>query len=73
MFQSVLPVYNAELYVAEAIESILNQTYTHFEFLILNDASTDKSGAIIKEYAEKNKQIIFLDYKENGGLDSTTQ
>ncbi len=64
----VLPVYNAELYIAEAIESILNQTYTNFELLILNDASTDKSVDIIKEYAEENERIRFIDYKQNAGL-----
>ena len=63
----IMPVYNAEKYIAEAIESILNQTYSDFEFLIFNDASTDKSAEIIKEYATKDKRIVFFDYQQNTG------
>ncbi len=61
----IMPVYNAEKYVGEAIESILNQTFTDFEFLIFNDGSTDNSSKIIKSY--KDDRIIFFDYKENFG------
>ena len=64
----VMPVYNAEKYLAEAIESILTQTYTKFEFLIFNDGSKDKSVQIVNEYAQKDKRIVFFDCKENGGL-----
>ena len=44
----VMSVYNVENYLSEAIESILNQTYKNFEFIIINDGSTDKSLKIIK-------------------------
>ncbi len=56
----VMPVYNSEKYVAEAIESILNQTYKNFEFIIVNDASTDNSLEIIKKYAKKDKRIKII-------------
>ena len=53
-----MPVYNCELYVGEAIESILNQTYTDFELLIIDDASTDTTVSIAKSYADKRIQLI---------------
>jgi glycosyltransferase involved in cell wall biosynthesis len=61
----VMPVYNSEKYVAEAIESVLNQTYKNFEFIIINDASTDNSLKIIKKYAKKDKRIIVRSNKKN--------
>ena len=67
----IMPVYNAEKYVGEAIESILTQTFRDFEFLILNDGSKDNSADLIREYAKKDKRIIFYDYKENTGLVDT--
>lgn len=48
---AVLPVYNGEAYVREAVESILAQTFTDFELIIINDGSTDGSGAILRELA----------------------
>lgn len=54
----VLPVYNGELYLAEAIESILNQTFVDYELLVINDHSTDRSVEIAKSYADKRIRII---------------
>jgi len=54
----VMPVYNSERYLREAIESILNQTFKDFEFLIFDDGSTDRSKEIIKEYVAKDNRII---------------
>lgn len=62
----LMPVYNAEKYLPEAIESILNQTYPHFEFLILNDGSTDNSAAIVSGY--QDNRIRFIHSPENQGL-----
>jgi glycosyltransferase involved in cell wall biosynthesis len=59
----VMPVYNVELYVAESIESILNQTFTDFEFIIINDGSTDKTAEIVAIY--KDPRIKFIDYQIN--------
>ncbi|WP_409344184.1 glycosyltransferase family 2 protein [Paenibacillus sp. MBLB4367] len=54
----LMPVYNGERYLRESIESILNQTFTDFKFLIINDGSTDKSVEIIEEYKDSRIQLI---------------
>ena len=54
----LMPVYNGEQYLHKAIESILNQTFTNFEFIIINDGSTDNSCGIINKYASKDKRIL---------------
>ena len=54
----VMPVYNGEKYLREAIDSILNQTYTNFEFIILNDGSIDRSEEIILSY--KDPRIVYV-------------
>jgi glycosyltransferase involved in cell wall biosynthesis len=61
----VMPVYNSENYIVEAIESILNQTYKNFEFIIINDGSTDKTLDIIKKYAKKDKRIKVVNNEKN--------
>ncbi len=67
-FISVLmSVYNSEKYLEESIESILNQTYTNFEFIIVNDGSTDNSLKIIQEYMAKDERIVLIS-RENKGL-----
>lgn len=64
----IMPNYNGEKYLVEAIESILNQTYRDFEFIIIDDGSTDNSVKIIKKYAQKDKRIKLLTNKKNLGL-----
>lgn len=60
----IMPVYNTEKYLKEAIESILNQDFQDFEFLILDDFSTDKSFQICQKYAKKDKRIkLFINEK----------
>jgi len=54
---ALMPVYNAEPYLAEAVESILGQTFADFEFLVVNDGSTDRSGAILERYAARDRRI----------------
>ena len=63
----LMPVYNAEKFLAESINSILSQTYSEFELLILDDASTDNSLKIIKTYAKEDKRIKILVNKTNQG------
>ena len=63
----VVPVYNAEKYLKEAIDSILNQTFQNFELLIIDDGSTDESGKICDQYSEIDSRIHVI-HKKNGGL-----
>jgi len=67
MISVVMSVYNAEKYLDEAIQSILNQTYKDFEFIIINDGSTDKSLKIIKKYKSQDERIVLIS-RENRGL-----
>lgn len=53
----VMPVYNAESYVAEAVESILSQTFRDFEFLVFDDGSTDRSLEILQAYTDRDDRI----------------
>jgi hypothetical protein len=66
----VLPVYNAERHLAEAIESILRQTHSDFELLIINDGSSDRSLDIIKRYARRDPRVRVTD-RGNRGLIAT--
>ena len=61
----LMPVYNAKKFLAESIGSILNQTYSNFELLILDDASTDNSLKIIRTHAKEDKRIKILVNKTN--------
>ncbi len=63
----LVAVYNAEIHIRSCIESILAQTYPDFEVVIVNDGSTDRSGAICDEYAQRHEGIRVV-HKENGGL-----
>jgi len=65
----IMPVYNAEKYIDEAIQSILNQSYEDFEFLIINDCSTDATEKIILSY--KDKRIKYYANQENLGVAKT--
>lgn len=63
----IVPVYNVEEYLPKCLDSIINQTYKNIEIIIVNDGSTDKSGIICDEYANKDIRIKVI-HKENGGL-----
>lgn len=63
----VVPCYNIQKYVGRCIESLLAQTFTDFELILVNDGSTDDTLSILKEYEKKDSRIIVLE-KENGGL-----
>ena len=63
----IVPVYNAEKYLHKCIDSILTQTYTDFELLLINDGSKDNSGTICNEYAMKDSRIRVF-HKENAGV-----
>lgn len=66
----IMSVFNDENYVSEAIESILNQSYKEFEFIIINDGSTDKTLEIIINYIKKDNRIILIDQKNKGLTES---
>lgn len=65
----IVPVYNAEAYLHRCVDSILTQTYTNFEILLINDGSTDRSGAICDEYATLDSRVNVF-HKTNGGVSS---
>lgn len=69
MISVVVPIYNAEKYLCRCIDSILAQTFTDFELLLINDGSRDSSGAICDRYAAKDLRVRVF-HKENGGASS---
>ena len=62
-----LPVYNGEKFIRERLENILTQTYSYFEIIISDNASTDKTSLICKEYAEKDNRISYIHQEKNMG------
>lgn len=65
----IVPVYKAEKYLHRCVDSILAQTFTDFELILVNDGSPDNSGAICDEYAQKDSRVRVF-HKENGGVSS---
>lgn len=64
----LMPTYNREKFVGEAIESVLSQTYPNFELLVVDDGSTDKTKSVVQKYLTDPRVKYF--YKENGGQSS---
>ena len=64
----ILPCYNHEQFVAEAIESVLNQTYQNIEFLVADDASTDNTAVVMKRYSSYFAKEIYLKKNTGGGI-----
>ena len=67
MVSIIVPIYNAEQYLRRCVDSILNQEYTDFELLLVNDGSTDASGDICAEYGDRDPRVIVIQ-KENTGV-----
>lgn len=65
----IIPVFNVYPYLAEALDSVLQQTYKHLEIIVVDDGSTDGSEALCDAYAEKDKRILVV-HQENRGLSS---
>ncbi len=61
----ILPVYNGEKHISECIDSILSQTYNNFEFIIVDDASTDNTPHLLNKYAKKDSRIKIITHKSN--------
>lgn len=64
----IVPVYNSERYIGKCLDSILNQTYTNFEIMVVNDGSTDKSQDIIDEYKKNYPEKIISIEQSNKGV-----
>ncbi|MEM5672263.1 glycosyltransferase family A protein [Bacillus cereus] len=56
----IVPMYNVEEYIEQTIQSLLNQTYSNTEIILINDASTDKTGSIALSYTKKTKISVFF-------------
>ena len=67
MISVIMLTYNRENFINRAIESILNQTFQDFEFIIVDNGSTDKSGQIAEEYAKRDKRIRVI-HRERGNI-----
>lgn len=68
----IVPVYKAEAYLHRCVDSVLAQTFTDFELLLIDDGSPDRSGEICDEYAQKDSRIRVI-HKTNGGVSSARQ
>ena len=62
----LMPAYNRQQYVRKAVESILNQTFGDFEFIIVNDGSTDGATEILREYARCDERIVLIEQENSG-------
>lgn len=65
----IIPVYNAQQYIAKCIDSVISQSYINWELILVDDGCTDKSGEICDKYAQKDKRIKVF-HKKNGGVSS---
>lgn len=63
----ITPCYNSADYIGQMIESVLRQTYTHWELLITDDCSTDESVSIVRSYAEKDNRVKLFQLEKNSG------
>ena len=63
----IMPIYNSEKYLQRAIDSVLKQTYTNIELILVDDGSTDNSAQICDAYFNKDSRIKVI-HKENGGV-----
>lgn len=69
MISIIVPVFNVEKYLPDCLNSILSQSFTEYEVLLINDGSTDKSGEICDEYTQKDPRFKVY-HKQNGGVSS---
>jgi len=69
----LMPVYNARRYVAEAIRSILTQTFEDFELIIIDDGSTDGSLNILREFAAADDRIVLVSHENRGGCEALNE
>ena len=70
-FTVIMPCFNGEKYISQAIKSVLTQTFTDFEFIIINDGSTDNSLKVIESFANQDDRIRIISHKPNRGASAT--
>lgn len=68
----IIPVYNTEKFIEECLLSVIRQSYSNLEIIVINDGSSDRSAAICCKYAERDSRIVFID-RDNYGLSYTRQ
>jgi len=68
LFSIVMPAYNAEATIKEAIESVLRQTLGDYELIVVNDSSQDNTGQIVEKYARLDKRVFLIDNAKNQGV-----
>ena len=66
----IIPAYNAERYVKDALESVMAQSLTEIEILAVDDGSTDRTGEILEDYSQKDERIRVI-HKKNTGYGNT--
>lgn len=71
MISIILPAYNAQAFIAAAIESVLEQTYSNWELIVVDDGSTDQTRLIIESYKQKDERIVVVYNQQNSGVAHT--
>ena len=66
MFYIIVPIFNVERYVRKCLDSLLTQSYTQWKAILINDGSTDSSGEIAQEYANKDARFVTLNQENQG-------
>ncbi len=69
LYSVIIPVYNCEKYISRAVDSILNQTVSDFELILVDDGATDSSGIICDQYSSADQRVKVV-HKQNGGVSS---
>jgi len=64
----IMPVYNSEKFLQAAVESVLDQTFTDFELIAIDDGSTDDSGSILADYRQRDERMVILSHSKNQGI-----
>jgi len=67
----ILPTYNGEKYISDAIQSVLNQSFSDWELLVVDDASTNNTSGVVKRFSENDKRIIYIKNERNLGIQKT--
>ena len=68
-FSVIVPVYNRENMIASVIDSVVSQSYSSWELLLIDDGSTDSTAEVCKRYAAQDERVRYF-YKDNGGVSS---